>query len=92
MQNLLFTKFVDWRYEREWGIYTRLEDRDPKTRLFFADFSDDVMLQEVIAGPLCEVTKAAIERAVRKYDQRVRLIKSRLAFKTFRIVKDQRGF
>jgi hypothetical protein len=92
MRRLLFTKFADWRYEDECRIYTRLKERDSKTRLFFADFNDDVVLREVIAGPLCETTKAAIERAVGKSSQQVRLVKSRLAFKTFRIVKDQRGF
>lgn len=92
MQKLLFTKFTDWRYEGEWRIYTRLKERDSKTHLFFAEFSDDLVLREVIVGPLCETTKATIERTVRKFAQQVRLIKSRLAFKSFRIVKNQRGF
>ncbi|MBZ5530145.1 MAG: DUF2971 domain-containing protein [Acidobacteriia bacterium] len=90
-EKLLFTKFADWQYEQEWRICTRLEDRDPETRLFFADFNKDLVLREVIAGPLCETSKVTIERALRKHD-RVSVVKGRLAFKSFRVIKNNRGF
>jgi hypothetical protein len=89
---LLFTKFADWRYEEEWRICTRLEERDPETGLFFADFSNDLVLREVVVGALCETSKSAIKDALGNYAHLVKLTKSRLAFKTFRVVKDLRGF
>ncbi|HET9180774.1 MAG TPA: DUF2971 domain-containing protein, partial [Candidatus Angelobacter sp.] len=91
-KGLLFTKFSGWQYEEESRIYTRLEERDPVSHLHFAEFSDDLVLQEVIAGPLCTESKQIIRSSLEGYAYRVRLIKSRLAFKTFRVVKDQKGF
>jgi hypothetical protein len=90
-KKLLFTKFADWQYEQEWRIWTRLQDRDPGTRLFFADFSTDLALREVITGPLCEISRAKIEHALRRRHG-ISIIKARLAFRSFRVVKDRRGF
>jgi hypothetical protein len=90
-EKLLFTKFAAWQYEEEWRLCTRLEDRDPATQLFFADFGKDLTLREVIVGPLCKESKATIERALRKYAG-VSVIRARLAFGTFRVVKNKLGF
>lgn len=88
---LLFTKYLDWQYEQEARIFTTLEDRDPETGLYFGDFSDQLVLREVIAGPLSTVTKRELGDAVRS-TAGVRFTKARLAFKSFRVVADQRGF
>jgi hypothetical protein len=88
---LLFTKYKDWRYEREARIYTTLQDPDPKTGLYFADFGEQLVLREVIAGPLCEVTKQELCDATGSATE-VKFTKARLAFKSFRVVTDQRGF
>jgi hypothetical protein len=88
---LLFTKYVDWNYEREARIYTSLEDRDPETRLYFGNFGEQLVLREVIAGPLCAVTKQELRDATGS-TTKVRFTRARLAFRTFRVVTDQRGF
>jgi len=89
--SLLYTKYVGWNYEREARIYTRLEDPDPITCLYFVDFGEQLVLREVIAGPLCEVTKQELRNATGS-TTKVKFMKARLAFKTFRVVTDQRGF
>jgi hypothetical protein len=88
---LLFTKYEDWRYEQETRIYTTLKDQDPKTGLYFADFGEQLVLSEVIAGPLCAVTEQELRDATGSATE-VKFTKARLAFKTFRVVTDQRGF
>jgi hypothetical protein len=88
---LLFTKYEDWRYEREARIYTTLKDADPKTGLYFADFGEQLVLREVIAGPLCAVTKQELCDAAGSAPE-VEFKKAGLAFDTFRVVTDHRGF
>lgn len=88
---LLFTKYEDWRYEQEARIYTTLQDPDPKTGLYFADFGEQLVLREVIAGPLCAVTKQELCDAAGSATE-VEFKKAGLAFDTFRVVIDQREF
>jgi hypothetical protein len=89
--SLLFTKYAGWNYEREARIYTSLEDRDPKTGLYFGEFGEQLVLREVIAGPLCEVTEQELRNATGS-TTKVKFRKARLAFKTFRVVTNLRGF
>jgi hypothetical protein len=89
---LLYTKYRDWRYERELRSWFELKDRDPASGLYFYDLNEQIRLREVIVGPLCRVTKARILTALGGYETKVRIVKGRLAFKTFRVVQDQRGF
>lgn len=87
---LLYTKYRDWSYEEEFRLWFRLDTRDPATGLYFYDLDDRVKLREVIVGPLCQASKAEIEAVIVERD--VRLIKARLAFNSFRIVENLRGF
>lgn len=89
---LLYTKYKDWKYEQELRGWFTLEKRDPVSGLYFYDFDDRVKLREVIAGPLCKVPEVTIRAALKGYPAKVRVIKARLAFKTFRVVQDLRGF
>lgn len=89
-RSLLYTKYIDWKYEQEARVFTRLEERD-ESGLYFADFSDQIVLREVIVGPLSRITKQELHDALgRKSD--VKFTKGRLAFNSFRVVADQRGF
>lgn len=91
-QMFLFTKHLDWRYEQECRIFTRLEDRDPASGFYFAPFGGGLTLREVIAGPLCTVPKAAIVAALATAGIDAAVIKARLAFNSFRVVTNRRGF
>jgi hypothetical protein len=89
---LLFTKFVDWKYEEEVRTFVNLSDIDPETKLYFADFGDDCLLREVIIGPLCDVKATELREALGEPNSgEVVLTKARLAFNSFRVVTDQRG-
>lgn len=92
MNKLLRTKFIDWKYEKEVRVSVRLQDRDTITGKYFYNFSNDLQLAEVIAGPLCSVPKDEILDALSSPDASVRIIKARLAFKTFKLVKNQKDF
>jgi hypothetical protein len=89
---LLYTKYRDWRYEREVRSWFELKERDPISGLYFYDFDKQIRLCEVLVGPLCTVTKARIQTALQGYEAQVQIVKSRLAFRTFQVVKNKRGF
>lgn len=88
---LLYTKYHDWNYEREARMFTALNDRDPDSGLYFAEFNEQLILREVIAGPACGASLSELREAVGSIP-RVKFIKARLAFKTFRVATDRRGF
>ena len=92
MEGLLYTKYVDWSYERELRAWLRLEERDASTGLYFYGFDQKVRLREVIVGPLCDIPRATIDSALNGYEGNVRVIKARLAFKTFQVVRNRQGF
>jgi len=90
-QQLLFTKYRDWKYEEEWRGWFSLDEQD-STGLYFYSFNDKVQLREVIAGPLCDTAKAKIDAALKGYKDHIHIIKARLAFTKFRVVENKQGF
>jgi Protein of unknown function (DUF2971) len=89
---LLFTKYRDWKYEEEWRSWIKIDERDPATGFYFYPFDGIVELSEVIVGPLCNISKTKIDKALKGNPGKVNIIKARLAFKTFRVVKNVQGF
>ena len=87
---LLYTKHLDWHYEEEVRVYAQLEERDTAAGLYFGDFNEHLVLREIITGPLCATRKAEIEAAL--HDENVTITKGRLAFNTFNVVTNRRGF
>lgn len=92
MEQLLFTKYRDWSYEEELRGWFRLEQRDASTGHYFYGFDEKIQLREVIAGPLCGTPRATIEAALKGYEDHIRIVKARLAFTTFKVIKNLKGF
>ena len=91
IQEILSAKFKGWKYEDESRIFLMLEERDPTTGLYFTEFGNGLRLREVILGPRCKVTKAHIFARLRSLDPGVRVLKARLDFTQFGIVKAERA-
>jgi len=89
MQKLLFTKYEDWAYEEEYRVYTTLEEQDAETGLFFKEFGPELQLKEVIVGPMCDVSYDAVSKTIDGLTE-VSIIKSRLAFNSYRVVKNKK--
>lgn len=89
MQKLLFTKFEDWAYEDEYRIYARLEKLDTASNLYFRDFDNDIVLKEVIVGPMCDTTYHDV-RSKLNASTRVKIIKARLAFTSYKVVLNKK--
>lgn len=89
MQEILTTKFKDWEYEDEVRVFLRLEDRDSETGFYFKTFCDDQTLRQVILGPRCSVTKAALAGPLAGEANKVEIIKARMAFTKFEVVRSK---
>lgn len=88
-QRFLFTKYSHWRYEDEVRCFVTLEDKDPETGLYFADFSDAMSLKQVIVGAESSITRRELRDALGDLEDSVDAFKARLAFRTFRVVRQR---
>jgi hypothetical protein len=93
VHHLLYTKYIDWQYEQEVRVFTSLEDKDSESGLYFADFNEDCVLREIVGGPLSTIKECELRGALGKTNQdQVTFTKARLAFNSFQVVTDKRGF
>lgn len=79
-------KFKEWRYEREYRGIVPLEERGEGGH-YFVPFGDDFVLREVIIGNRCRREPHSFKNILFPYESRVTVIKARLAFKSFKVVK-----
>jgi hypothetical protein len=89
MHRVLSTKYDHWRYEDERRVFTRLNDRDPETGLYFAEFCDGMSLKEVIVGAMCELTRKELTAILGESGQLVESYKARLAFRTYTVTRQK---
>lgn len=82
-------KYEDWAYEKEWRIRVPLSDTVKELGLHFMEFSDKLELAKVVIGPKCKATVGEIQRLVIGFKPAVEIVQARVAFESFRIVRDQ---
>ena len=86
-ERILFTKYAHWRYEAEVRLIKPLEAQDTTTNLYFAEFSDDLRLRQVIVGERSVVSRTKLRDALGDLSSSVEAFKARLAFGAFRVVR-----
>lgn len=89
MSKALTTKYSHWRYEREWRAFVGRKDRDADSGLYFMDFSAGLQLKEVIVGHRSTVSQSEVADALGELGQSVSVIKARLAFRSFNVVRQR---
>ena len=82
-------KFEDWAYEKEWWIRVPLSDTVKELGLHFMEFSNKLELAKVVIGPKCKATVSEIQRLVIGLKPAVEIVQARVAFESFRIVRDK---
>jgi len=87
MRRVLATKFEDWQYEDEIRVFVDLKESDSKTGLYYKDFGEDLLLKEVIIGPKCHFSVSDLDNVLTKYDEEVKIIPSRLAFRSYKVIE-----
>lgn len=88
--NILLTKFAGWSYEAEHRAIYRLSDKmfDKNSGMYFTPFDEDLRLVKVIVGSASEVSRGEILEVVDA--ESVSIIKARPAFRSFRVVTQQK--
>lgn len=89
MERLLRTKFHDWKYEDELRLFVGLDHGTQESGMYFYPFDSRLTLREVIVGPRCELPLENLRQLVGSYDHPVTIMKSRIAFSSFRVIKDR---
>lgn len=89
VNRLLRTKFHDWRYEDEVRLFVGLDHKTVEGGMYFYSFSNQLALREVILGANCALRIEGVQNVVDDYEQSVRVLKARLAFKRFNVVEDR---
>jgi hypothetical protein len=90
IEQLIYTKFEDWRYEQEYRIDFAVDPADEGEDLLFCDFGDDLRLREIILGPRCNVPLDRARALADRCGEGIEVLKARLAFTTFRVIADDR--
>lgn len=84
---MMTTKYIDWKYEEEWRVFTTLKNEEKG--LFFQKFDQDVSLRCVIVGVSSNLSRADVVSALGDQASGVDVYKARLGFKQFEIVRNQ---
>ena len=87
MKKLLLTKFIHWAYEEEYRAYVSLEEE--VEGLYYADFSDSLVLRQVIVGDQSRLTRRQISAVLGDLNARVEVFKARAAFTSFDVVRNK---
>ena len=86
---LMTTKYNGWKYEDEVRLMVKLEEAEKDTGLYFYDFGSELRLKRVIVGARSSLGRAEIEAALAPEEKGVPIIHARLAFKSFRVVRNR---
>ena len=89
-ETMLFTKYINWKYEQEVRVWVALNDRE--NNLYFSPFGEELRLAEVIAGARCSLSKVEIVQALGPLAGATSVIKARAGFREYEVVRDKRGF
>jgi hypothetical protein len=89
MEEIFATKFSSWEYEKERRVMVELKQRKREGTLYFQEFDDEIVLKEVILGPLCSLNLEAVRSLVNKLHKGVTTFKAQLASNSFHVVPDE---
>jgi hypothetical protein len=90
LDKILTTKFKHWEYEQEHRLIIDITGKKSENRLFFEEFSDDIVLKEIYIGCQSDLKFKDIKTNYNSKEKNVLVKHTRPAFKDFRIVWDQK--
>ena len=88
---LLWVKYKGWCYEEEVRVISSRKEIDEEKGQYFVNFSDALILREVIAGARFPMTKKSIDDALKGYAD-VTVVKTVQSNERFEIIANERGF
>jgi hypothetical protein len=88
MARRLWTKFEEWRFERERRVFIRLQNEQKDGPFYFADFDHNLRPCTVILGKRCAVADETVRKAIVRYDPKIEVKRATLSPTHFAIVED----
>jgi hypothetical protein len=88
VNRLLRTKFIDWQYEQEYRFFIGLESSQKEGSNYFADFSEQLVLSEVILGFKCDFRIEQIRELIGSNYANVRVRKAGLHQQVFEVIEN----
>jgi len=85
---LVSTKYSGWKYENEYRLFLDKNELTKVDRYLFYNFDSGFFPSAIIAGPLSKLDQNTIEKNL-PFGKSINFIKSRLAFKSFEVVKNK---
>lgn len=85
---MAITKSKHWKYEEEVRVFVKLSDCRIEDGRHFEKLGGPIEVVGVVLGPLCTLSLREIEQALPKGHE-LQVSRSRLAFKSFNVVKDK---
>ncbi|MBU3641331.1 DUF2971 domain-containing protein [Polynucleobacter sp. Fuers-14] len=89
VDELIRTKFVDWKYENEYRMFINLDSTTEEGGMIFVDFSTNLMLREVILGLNCPLPIDRIRQLLEVNAIPAKVFKAGMALRTFKMVEDR---
>lgn len=89
LDQLVRTKFFDWKYEEEVRLIVRLAATTKRGGLHFFPFQPMLSLRTVILGPRSELSVARVRALVGKFSSKVSVLKARMAHDRFEVIEDR---
>lgn len=86
---LLRTKFVDWKYEDEKRMFVDLDPNSQEGGNHFMEFSESIVLREVILGLKCDLPVSRIRQLLKDEPSPVKVLKAGMALRAFKIIEDR---
>lgn len=87
MRRVLTTKYKHWKYENELRAFVTLEDSEGDN--YFFDFSESLVLNEVIVGHSSTITRQELCDALGDLTRSVSMFKARLSSKHYKVVRQR---
>ena len=87
MLKFLTTKFEHWSYEEEYRLFVELKKKDIDGN-YYADFSNELQLKQVIIGAHSGITRKQIDIALDNYVEELEIFKARAGFRKFEVVRN----
>lgn len=85
-KKLLRTKYKHWSYEEEYRAFIELEEKDGEH--YFSSFNEKLKLISIAVGSDSTISRGDINNALGDLKHTVKAYKTRLAFKSFKIVEN----
>ena len=89
MAEILSTKYSHWKYEKEYRVFRELSAENKIDDLYFAVFSEELELKEVIVGVRSCVTRAEVTALLGQMTNGVDIFKASEDFCEFSMVRDE---